>query len=42
VGEGAAIGAAAGAVGGALIEKNGRCYRRDRYGEEYEVNCRRD
>lgn len=40
VAESAAIGAAVGGVGGALIEKDGRCYRRDRYGDEYEVNCR--
>jgi len=39
---GAAIGAAAGAVGGSLIKKNdGRCYRRDRDGREYRVDCRR-
>jgi osmotically inducible lipoprotein OsmB len=38
--EGAAIGAAAGGIGGALIEKDGRCYRRDRDGREYEVSCR--
>ena len=37
---GAAIGAAAGAAGGALIEKDGKCYRRDRDGYEYEVSCR--
>jgi hypothetical protein len=36
-GTGAAIGAAAGALGGSLIKKHGRCYRRDRYGKEYEV-----
>lgn len=39
VGTGAAIGAAAGALGGSLIKKHGRCYRRDRYGDEYEVRC---
>ncbi|MEO6715957.1 MAG: hypothetical protein ABIM50_01715 [Novosphingobium sp.] len=39
VGRGAAIGAAAGAVGGALIKKNGRCYRTDRNGDEYQVRC---
>lgn len=39
--EGAAISAAAGGIGGALIEKDGRCYRRDRDGREYEVSCRR-
>lgn len=39
VGTGAAIGAAAGALGGSLIKKHGRCYRRDRYGYEYEVRC---
>lgn len=40
VGTGAAVGAAAGAAGGALIEKDGKCYRRDRDGYEYEVPCR--
>lgn len=39
VGQGAAIGAAAGAVGGALIRKDGKCYRVDRYGDEYRVPC---
>ena len=39
IAEGAAIGAAAGAAGGALIEKDGKCYRRDRYGELYRVDC---
>ncbi len=39
VGTGAAIGAAAGALGGSLIKKHGRCYRQDRYGNEYEVRC---
>lgn len=39
VAESAAIGAAAGAVGGALIEKDGRCYRVDRYGDEHRVPC---
>lgn len=37
--KGAAIGAAAGGVVGALIKKNGRCYRTDRNGYEYEVSC---
>jgi len=37
--EGAAIGAGVGAVAGALIKKNGRCYRRDRNGHEYRVRC---
>jgi len=37
--KGAAIGAAAGGVAGALIKKNGRCYRTDAYGYEYEVAC---
>ncbi|MBC2664704.1 hypothetical protein H7F51_04135 [Novosphingobium flavum] len=37
--KGAAIGAAAGGAVGALIKKNGRCYRTDRYGYEYEVAC---
>lgn len=37
--EGAAIGAGAGAVAGALIHKNGHCYRRDRNGHEYRVRC---
>lgn len=39
VAQGAAIGGAAGAVGGALIHKNGKCYRHDRYGNEYQVDC---
>jgi len=39
IGESAAIGAAAGAVGGALIKKDGKCYRTDRYGDEYRVDC---
>jgi len=39
VGESAAIGAGVGAVGGALIKKDGKCYRRDRYGDEYRVRC---
>ena len=39
VAESAAIGAAAGAIGGALIRKDGKCYRRDRYGDEYRVPC---
>ncbi|WP_238473913.1 glycine zipper domain-containing protein [Altericroceibacterium spongiae] len=41
VGTGAAIGAAAGAAGGSLIKKDGKCYRRDRYGDRYEVRCPR-
>lgn len=37
---GAAIGGAVGAAGGSQIRKDGdRCYRRDRNGEEYRVNC---
>lgn len=36
---GAAIGAGVGAVAGTLIKKNGRCYRRDRNGNEYRVRC---
>jgi hypothetical protein len=39
VAQGAVIGGAAGAVGGSLIHKNGKCYRRDRYGHEYQVDC---
>lgn len=39
VARGATIGAAAGGAVGALIRKNGRCYRSDRYGYQYEVNC---
>jgi hypothetical protein len=39
VGEGAAIGAAAGGVGGLLIDKDGKCYRRDRNGDRYRVEC---
>ena len=38
---GAAVGAAVGGVGGALIERDGKCYRRDRDGREYSVDCRR-
>ncbi|AKH41578.1 hypothetical protein FHS61_002066 [Altererythrobacter atlanticus] len=41
VGTGAAVGAAAGGAGGYLIKKDGKCYRRDRDGYEYEVPCRR-
>jgi hypothetical protein len=37
--QGAAIGGAAGAVGGALIHKDGKCYRRDRRGREHRVDC---
>jgi len=40
VGTGAAIGAAAGGAGGYLVKKDGKCYRRDRDGREYEVRCR--
>lgn len=36
---GAAIGAAAGGAVGSLIKKDGRCYRMDRNGYEYEVRC---
>lgn len=36
---GAAIGAAAGAAIGSTIRKDGRCYRRDDRGYEYEVRC---
>ena len=32
---GAVIGAAAGAVGGSLIDKDGRCYHRDRHGRRH-------
>lgn len=39
VATGAAIGAAAGAAVGSVIKKNGRCYRVDRNGFEYEVRC---
>jgi hypothetical protein len=39
VAQGAAIGGAAGAVGGSLIHKNGKCYRTDRRGREYQVDC---
>jgi hypothetical protein len=35
---GAAIGGAAGALGGTLIDKDGRCYRTDRYGRRH-YNC---
>jgi osmotically inducible lipoprotein OsmB len=38
--EGAAIGAAAGGIGGALIRKEGEwCYYRDRDGDEYRERC---
>ena len=36
---GAVIGAAAGGAVGSLIKKNGRCYRADRNGYEYQVRC---
>jgi hypothetical protein len=39
VARGAAVGAAVGGVGGALIRKDGRCFRRDRDGDEYRVRC---
>ena len=39
VGRSAAIGAAAGGVGGALIRKDGRCYRYDSNGYRYRVRC---
>ncbi|MGN6357986.1 MAG: YMGG-like glycine zipper-containing protein [Novosphingobium sp.] len=32
---GAAIGGAVGAVGGSLIDKDGRCYHKDRYGRRH-------
>lgn len=40
VGTGAAIGAGAGAVGGYFVDKDGKCYRRDRNGDPYRVDCR--
>jgi hypothetical protein len=36
---GAAVGAAVGGIGGALVRKDGRCYRIDDDGEEYRVRC---
>jgi hypothetical protein len=39
VGKGAAVGAAVGGLGGALIKKNGRCYRVDNRGRERRVRC---
>ncbi len=39
VARGAAVGAAVGGVGGALIRKNGRCYRIDKRGRERQVRC---
>jgi hypothetical protein len=36
---GAAVGAAVGGVGGALIRKDGRCFRRGEDGERYRVRC---
>jgi hypothetical protein len=41
VARGAAVGAAVGGVGGALIRRDGRCYRFDDDGEEYRVRCPR-
>ncbi len=41
VARGAAVGAAVGGAGGALIRKDGRCYRYDDDGEEYVVRCPR-
>jgi hypothetical protein len=38
---GAAVGAAVGGVGGALIRRDGRCYRIDDDGDEYRVRCPR-
>lgn len=38
---GAAVGAAIGGASGALIRKDGRCYRYDDDGEEYVVRCPR-
>jgi hypothetical protein len=35
----AAVGAAVGGVGGALVRKNGRCYRVDNRGRERRVRC---
>lgn len=39
VARGAAVGAAVGGVGGALIRKDGRCFRLDEDGERYRVRC---
>lgn len=39
IGTGAAVGAAVGGAGGALIRKNGRCYRVDNAGRERRVRC---
>jgi hypothetical protein len=36
---GAAVGAAVGGVGGALIRRDGRCFRLDDDGDEYRVRC---
>ena len=36
---GAAVGAAVGGAGGALIRRDGNCYRTDRNGREYRVDC---
>lgn len=38
--EGAAIGAAVGGVGGYFVDKDGKCYQRDRNGDRYRVDCR--
>ena len=38
-GTGAVIGAAAGAAVGSLVKKDGRCYRVNRNGTQYEVRC---
>jgi len=38
---GAVVGAAVGGVGGALIRRDGRCYRLDDDGDEYRVRCPR-
>lgn len=40
VARGAAAGAAVGGVGGALVRKDGRCYRVDKRGRERRVRCR--
>ena len=39
LGRGAAVGAAVGGVGGALVKKDGRCYRVDNRGRERRVRC---
>lgn len=38
-GTGAVVGAAVGAAAGSLIKKDGRCYRVNRNGTQYEVRC---